>query len=231
MAGFFNCGFARVAARNSVYHENGKVIYDKVTRLQRFLGTFSESKDAFAVSQNTFNKRLPVLLKNFKEWRGESKSKYLDHFSSSAWKSLLGLKRGLHSISNCRERQVNHLLFQTQFPLKSNRLKGTADPTSFPRSFVFPQEGVVEERPWFGLVTCLADKIIFMGGVPILQKIVASSICHIQNETRAIAMFFTSLHSSISCSSHWNVNLKPKQVKCLEAVYSGRDVVAVLPTG
>lgn len=94
MAGFFNCGFARVAARNSVYHENGKVIYDKGTRLQRFLGTFSESKDAFAVSQNTFDKRLPVLLENFKKWRGESKSKYLDHFSSSAWKSLSALKRG-----------------------------------------------------------------------------------------------------------------------------------------
>lgn len=129
MAGFFNCGFARVAARNSVYDENGKVIYDKGTRLQRFLSTFSENKEAFAVSQNTFDKRLPVLLKNFKKWRGESKSKYLDHFSSSAWKSLSALKRGLHSISNCRECHVNHLLFQTQFPLKTNRLKG-ADPVA-----------------------------------------------------------------------------------------------------
>ena len=84
MPGFFNCGFARVAARNSVYDENGKVIYDRGTRLQRFLGTFSESKDAFAVSQNTFDKSLPVLIKNFIKWRSESKSKYLDHFSSSA---------------------------------------------------------------------------------------------------------------------------------------------------
>lgn len=66
MAGFFNCGFARVAARNSVYDENGKVIYDKGTRLQRFLSTFSENKEAFAVSQNTFDKRLPVLLKILK---------------------------------------------------------------------------------------------------------------------------------------------------------------------
>lgn len=61
MAGLFNCGFARVAARNSVYDENGKVIYDKGTRLQRFLSTFSENKEAFAVCQNTFDKRLPVL--------------------------------------------------------------------------------------------------------------------------------------------------------------------------
>lgn len=129
MAGFFNCGFARVAARNSVYDENGKVIYDKGTHLQRFLSTFSETKEAFAVSQNTFDKRLHILLKNFKKWRGESKSKYLHHFSLIAWKSLSALKKGLHSISNYRECQVNHLLFQTQFPLKTNRLKG-ADPVA-----------------------------------------------------------------------------------------------------
>ena len=64
MAGVFNCGFVRVAARNSVYDENGKVTYDKGTRLQRFLSTFSENEEAFAVSQNTFDKRLPVLFKN-----------------------------------------------------------------------------------------------------------------------------------------------------------------------
>ena len=54
MAGVFNRGFERVTARNSVYDENGKVIYDKGTRLQRFLSIFSENKEAFAVSQNTF---------------------------------------------------------------------------------------------------------------------------------------------------------------------------------
>jgi len=129
MVGFFNCGYAHVAARNSVYDENKKVIYDKSTCRQRFLGTFYENKEAFAVSQITFDKRLPVLLQNFKKWCGESKSKYLDHFSSTEWKSLSALKRGLHSISNCRECHVNHLLFQTHFPLKSNRLKG-ADPVA-----------------------------------------------------------------------------------------------------
>jgi len=115
MAGFFNYGYACVAVRNNVFDENGRVIYDKSTRLQRFLSTFSENKEAFAASQN--------------KWHGESKSKYLDHFSSSEWKSLSALKRGLHSISNCRECHVNHLLFQTQFPLKTNRLKG-ADPVA-----------------------------------------------------------------------------------------------------
>ena len=44
-------------------------------------------------------------------------------------------------------------------------------------------------------------------------------------------MFYSSLHFAISTSSYNNINVKPKQVKCLEAVYNGRDLVAVLPTG
>ena len=36
-------------------------------------------------------------------------------------------------------------------------------------------------------------------------------------------MFFSSLHFAIINSSYWNINLKPKQVKCLEAIYLGRD--------
>ena len=44
-------------------------------------------------------------------------------------------------------------------------------------------------------------------------------------------MFLSSLHFSVTTSSYSGFNLKPKQVKCLEALYFGKDVVAVLPTG
>lgn len=44
-------------------------------------------------------------------------------------------------------------------------------------------------------------------------------------------MFFSSLHFAIVNSSYWNINLKPRQVKCLEAIYSGRDTIGILPTG
>ena len=44
-------------------------------------------------------------------------------------------------------------------------------------------------------------------------------------------MFFSSLHYAIVNSSYWNINLKPKQVQCLEAIYFGRDTIGVLPTG
>ena len=44
-------------------------------------------------------------------------------------------------------------------------------------------------------------------------------------------MFFSSIHFAIVNSNYWNTNLKPKQVKCLEAIYLGRDTIGVLPTG
>ena len=45
-------------------------------------------------------------------------------------------------------------------------------------------------------------------------------------------MFFSNLQFAISINrSYSNINFKPKQVKCLEAIHCGRDVVAVLPTG
>ena len=44
-------------------------------------------------------------------------------------------------------------------------------------------------------------------------------------------MFYSSLHWAIVNSNYSNINLKPKQVQCLEPVYSNKDVIAVLPTG
>ena len=118
MAGFFNCGFACVAARKSVFDEKAKIIRDKSTRLQKFLSTFADSKDAFAVSKNVFDKRLPMLLKTFDKWRGADKSKSVEHFSCTSWKSLSAAKRGLHSVSNCKACTVNHLLAQSLFPVR-----------------------------------------------------------------------------------------------------------------
>ena len=44
-------------------------------------------------------------------------------------------------------------------------------------------------------------------------------------------MFCSCLQSAIVNSSYWNINIKPKQVKCLEVVYRGKDTVGFLPTG
>ena len=44
-------------------------------------------------------------------------------------------------------------------------------------------------------------------------------------------MFYSSLQAAIFNSIYSNANLKVKHVICLKAIYRGRDVVAVLPTG
>ena len=129
MAGFFSCSFARVAAKNSMYDENGKVLRDKGSRLEKFLRTFAENKVAFSVCQKTFDKRLPVLLKNFDKWRDEDKKRFLEHFSYTSWASLSAAKRGLHTVSNCKAGQMNHLVFHSLFPLRSNRIRGV-DPVA-----------------------------------------------------------------------------------------------------
>ena len=44
-------------------------------------------------------------------------------------------------------------------------------------------------------------------------------------------MFASCLDFAIKRSVYNNVNVKPKQALCLEAIYRGKDTVAVLPTG
>ena len=44
-------------------------------------------------------------------------------------------------------------------------------------------------------------------------------------------MFYCSLQAAVSNSVYSNVNLKVKQVVCLEAIYHGQDVDAVLTMG
>ena len=43
--------------------------------------------------------------------------------------------------------------------------------------------------------------------------------------------FLVCLHFSIIHSLYSDVNLKPKQVICLENIFWGEDILAVLPTG
>ena len=71
--------------------------------------------------------------------------------------------------------------------------------------------------------------------VPVSESFVATNFCQHQYEADFFrsrsAMFSSSLQSAIVNSSYWNINIKPKQVKYLEAVYRGKDTVGVLPTG
>ena len=81
------------AVMNSVYNENSKLVKDKSTHLQKFMSISGDNEEAFGVSQNAFDKQLPVLLRNFEKWWSEKKSKYLEHFSPTASRSLSAAER------------------------------------------------------------------------------------------------------------------------------------------
>ena len=100
-----------------------------------------------------------------------------------------------------------------------------------PRVLSFPSPGARErERPWKTLVTCLPAKKIPQTESLFLEGLSPQILVNIIWFLRS-AMFYSSLHFAIVNSSYWNINLKPKQVQFLEAIYFGRDTIVVLPTG
>ena len=64
--------------------------------------------------------------------------------------------------------------------LKVQRSPKSAGSTSFPGSFISsPQRERGKKDP--RLVTCLGNRFIFKGGVPIYQSIVAAAVCYFLN--------------------------------------------------
>ena len=89
-----------------------------------------------------------------------------------------------------------------------------------------------ETLVWAGHVSSRAKKC--SGTSRLFARFLPHCLCHLEIEVAAIAvrvaMFYSSLQVAISGSRYCNLNLKLTQVQCLEAIYSGRDVIAVLPT-
>lgn len=129
MAGFFDCGFARVAARESCTNENGGQIRQNSERLERYLDRFNGNRiEAFRVTQKEFNKRIPALLKSFKLWikPADAKQKYLQHFSKTNWGKLSSVQKGAHQVHNCKGCTILDYAYQSTFPLRSLALKSTS---------------------------------------------------------------------------------------------------------
>ena len=84
-----------------------------------------------------------------------------------------------------------------------------------PRKKVIPREGSFASGSFLSISFCQF-------------QIEASSI---RSPRKSAAMFLSCLHFAVCKGSYSNVNLKVKQVKCLQPIFFGSDVVAVLPTG
>ena len=93
MAGFFDCGFSRVAVKLSYQDSNGKPVMNKQLRYERYQAYFGENCDeSFIINNNLFNARSTNLLKAFKMMDSSEKAKYMEHFSSAAWSKLSATK-------------------------------------------------------------------------------------------------------------------------------------------
>ena len=90
--------------------------------------------------------------------------------------------------------------------------------TSFPESLILPQNGAREEISWLGLVTCHFDNWDHQG--PVEFKL--SHCDHHYSWYLSFGQKFRIVYS--------NVYLKVKQV-CLEEIFRGREVAAVLLIG
>lgn len=87
--------------------------------------------------------------------------------------------------------------------------------------------------------SCVSQKIIIpREELFVFWSFLSNSFCRLQIKSysmhllrKSATMFLSCLQFAICKSSYSNVNLKVKQLKCFEAIYFGRDVVADLPTG
>ena len=93
------------------------------------------------------------------------------------------------------------------------------------------KRGWSKKDPGSGWSRALVTKLSSWEGYQFFRKLSSLAFVTLKTRLEQSPCFLGVFISSILCSSYWNVNLKPKQVKFLEAVYSGRDVVGVLPTG
>jgi hypothetical protein len=90
-----------------------------------------------------------------------------------------------------------------------------------------PLERERETLVWSGHVSL--GQFRTLGRGPLISRLLSRCFC--QNQSEALAHSHARCFITISNSCYSTINLKAKQVKCLEAIYSGRDVGAVLPMG
>ena len=122
MTEVIECGFARVAARQSTYTSCGAVQKDKNKSLEFFTQCFNGAS-TFKVDKKIFFKKVDKIVFAFKQWRLKDKDTYLHHFSLENWRRLPEIQKLQHSVRDCKACKGHHYPFQKLFPMKSPRAK------------------------------------------------------------------------------------------------------------
>lgn len=162
MAEYFECGFVRVAVKQSFLKPNGKIEYDLALPWKSYLSQFQGlHSDRFALAEEkNFHKRSKVLSLHFKKWKTKDKSQHIEHFGQRNWENLPELEKKQHERMNCQGCAVHHYSFQSLFPSwgKNNslRLQQAINKT---QSRVLKPSNSANVKPTLGAIKQAATKI------------------------------------------------------------------------
>lgn len=137
MSLIFNCGFSRVAVKES-FHKPGRTTKeaDPVQRWRNYQETLGESAQSiFAVDKSTYLRKARIIYDSFRKMNSRSRTEYLKYFSLANWNGLPDSQKSEHTMSHCHACQVHHFAIQSLFP---NTVRFT------PQKLV--QEALVENR-------------------------------------------------------------------------------------
>ena len=118
MSVIFNCGFSRVAVKES-FHKPGSMAKesDPVKRWDNYNDLLDESARAkLAVEKTLYMKKSRIVYDFFRKMNSRNRTEYLEYFSSTNWKALPESQKCEHTVSNCNACRVHHFAMQSRFP-------------------------------------------------------------------------------------------------------------------
>ena len=118
MSVIFNCGFARVAVKESFRKVgSASVETNPNEKWKNFLTVFeSDRQEVFAVERSTYLKKSKAIYSSFRKMNSRAKAQYQDTFSMVNWKVLITAQKKQHILSNCGGCQMHYYAIHNFFP-------------------------------------------------------------------------------------------------------------------
>ena len=118
MSVIFNCGFARVAVKESFRKVgSASVETNPSEKWKNYLAAFEcDSREVFAVERSTYVKKTKAVFSSFRKMNSKARAQYQDTFSMVNWKALNTAQKKQHTLSNCGGCQVHYYGIHNFFP-------------------------------------------------------------------------------------------------------------------
>ena len=118
MSVIFNCGFARVAVKESFRKVgSASVETNPSEKWKNYLAAFEgDSQEVFAVERSTYVKKSKAIYSSFRKMNSKARAQYQDTFSMVNWKALNTAQKKQHTLSNCGGCQVHYYAIHNFFP-------------------------------------------------------------------------------------------------------------------